>query len=399
MWQALENLLLDPESPRSECRLLMTRLPSPWSWWKDAQSSQTDSNRGMKLTSEVLQSSMQQLGTVHCVEECCNELTKPSELPVGVSLHLMRNGAYPMWESFPHGGCWLIKIKTHKWLQIAQVDRLWEQLVQFTISRSLDAPELVGVGVSVRNKVIVFSIWNLNGLDSHSHKSAIGTELREIAAHLISGDAPAASLQYKLHYHSVRDRSSFRNSRPAAENVPEPAVCDSLGNQLMNRVSDGTPFSIDSVWGGPAVCVPSFHLSGSLWSTTAGDLSQPVKLPSNLAPADQPILFRRTKSCVSTMIGSTTVPDSLAEMPIHNANAKYNSSPGVAMEVASVDVQKMCFQILNHPMRKGRAKREIRLLKQWCAELKLSTDGGRAEVMDRLRGWVKYIESKCPRQM
>ena len=351
----------------------------------------------MKLTTEVVQSSMQQLGTVQCVEECCYELAKPSELPVGVSLHLMRNSAYPMWESFPHGGCWLIK--THKWLQNAQIDMLWEQLVHFTISRSLDDPELVGVGVSVRSKGIVFSIWNLNGTDSHSHKSAIGTKLREIAAHLISGNAPAASLQYRLHRDSVRDRSSFRSSGPAAENVPEPAACDSLGNQLVSPVLDGKPFSSDSVWGGPALCVPSVHLSGALWSTTAGDLSQSVKLPSNLARADQPVLFRRTKSCVSTMIGSTTAPDSLTEMPIHNANAKYNSSPGVVMEVASVDVQKMCFQILNHPMRKGRAKREIRLLKQWCAELKLSTDGGRAEVMDRLQGWVKYRESKCPRQM
>merc|ERR1740117_1881083 len=46
---------------------------------------------------------------------------------------------------------------------------------------------------------------------------------------------------------------------------------------------------------------PAIAQISSPHNSLAGDLSSPCELPSNLAPADQPIMFRRTKSALSQL--------------------------------------------------------------------------------------------------
>ena len=65
------------------------------------------------------QSNLHKLGSFDTVEEFWRHyvhVKRPSQLQRDTSLYLFRNieGYKPMWEAFPNGGCWILKIKKGK---------------------------------------------------------------------------------------------------------------------------------------------------------------------------------------------------------------------------------------------------------------------------------------------
>ena len=87
-------------------------LNSAWSFWYDKKQSR-------KTGTVEFRSGLHKLGTFDTLEgfwKLYCYLKRPSALDLNVNLYLFRDGAQiaPMWEAFPGGGCWILKVKKKK---------------------------------------------------------------------------------------------------------------------------------------------------------------------------------------------------------------------------------------------------------------------------------------------
>jgi translation initiation factor 4E len=106
-------------------------------------------------------------------------LKRPSELPTNVNLYLFREKLFPSWESYPNGGCWIVKLKK----AVGVTSKLWQDLVRpawwwgtvplseiallrvdvqlfATIGELFDDLNVVGVAMSIRSSRDMLSVWN-----------------------------------------------------------------------------------------------------------------------------------------------------------------------------------------------------------------------------------------------
>ncbi len=97
----------------------------------------------------------------------------------------------------------MVKIKKNP----ALLDRLWEQLVLAAICELFEEPNVVGVVLSIRSKEDVLSVWNRVSSNQRA-KLAIGEKVKQIL-HL----GPRSIIQYKHNKLSIKDGSTFRNTR------------------------------------------------------------------------------------------------------------------------------------------------------------------------------------------
>jgi len=109
-----------------------------------------------------------------------------------------------MWESFPAGGCWILKVKKKANI----LARLWEQLCIAVVGEQFEEPDIVGIALSIRSKEDVLSVW-LRDSSNNAARIKCGEKLTDV---LELGDGTA--LEYKNHSTSMKDRSTFRNARP-----------------------------------------------------------------------------------------------------------------------------------------------------------------------------------------
>jgi len=130
-------------------------------------------------------------------------LSKPSQLARDSNLHLFRETNSPMWESFPDGGCWILKI----WKNEKVVDKIWETLVMASIGELFEEPDLVGIALSIRGQQDLLSIWNRDN-SNEAVRFAIGEKLKEILKL-----SPNTMLEYKKHTSSLKDHSTFKNAQ------------------------------------------------------------------------------------------------------------------------------------------------------------------------------------------
>ena len=89
-------------------------LNGAWSFWYDKKQSKKSGD----ATSEFRQR-LHKIGTFDTVEgfwKLYCYLKRPSSLDINVNLYLFRDGPRiaPMWEAFPRGGCWILKVKKKK---------------------------------------------------------------------------------------------------------------------------------------------------------------------------------------------------------------------------------------------------------------------------------------------
>ncbi len=85
-------------------------------------------------------------------------MKRPSELQRDTNIYLFRDqpSVKPMWEAFPNGGCWILKIKKKANVQ----GKMWQDLVFAAIGEVFAEPTMVGIAMAIRSKEDMISVWN-----------------------------------------------------------------------------------------------------------------------------------------------------------------------------------------------------------------------------------------------
>eukprot|EP00695_Tsukubamonas_globosa_P003288 TRINITY_DN551_c0_g1_i1.p1 TRINITY_DN551_c0_g1~~TRINITY_DN551_c0_g1_i1.p1 ORF type:complete len:231 (+),score=86.91 TRINITY_DN551_c0_g1_i1:99-791(+) len=172
------------------------QLQSNWSFWFDQKKANKQS---------TFSEGLQLLGSFNTVEEFWRfyvYLLKPSQLPKNVSIHMFRNKMKPMWEEYPNGGCWIVKLKKHSEF----ADRLWEQLCFACIGEIFEDPDVCGVVFSNRKEEDVVSIWNADNANT-TVRFRIGEKLKQILQLTTN-----TIIEYKSHAKSIKDKSTYKNA-------------------------------------------------------------------------------------------------------------------------------------------------------------------------------------------
>eukprot|EP00300_Choanocystis_sp_HF-7_P022167 c21330_g1_i1.p1 GENE.c21330_g1_i1~~c21330_g1_i1.p1 ORF type:complete len:249 (+),score=38.00 c21330_g1_i1:28-747(+) len=179
-----------------------TPLHSAWSFWFDKRLKNSELNeKGSSYLDNLNHlccfNSVESFWRYYCY------LIKPSNLREA-NLHLFREAYLPMWESFPNGGCWILKV----WKKSGNaIDHVWEAIVLAAIGELFEEPDLVGVVLSSRSRQIMISVWNRDN-QSESVRFAIGEKLKQLLSL-----SPNTVLEYKKHCTSMKDNSTFRNAK------------------------------------------------------------------------------------------------------------------------------------------------------------------------------------------
>merc|ERR1719313_2068046 len=130
-----------------------------------------------------------------------------------------------MWEEFPEGGCWIIRIKRKASLvqaNVGYVNAMWESLLFACIGEAFEMPAVVGCVLSTRLKDDVLSVWNFSNAGNDS-RFRIGERLKEIL------DLDMNTLiQYKDHMQSLQDYSTYRNAKNYMF-APSPGTTPQIG--------------------------------------------------------------------------------------------------------------------------------------------------------------------------
>mmetsp|Transcript_16420 Transcript_16420/g.14714 ORF Transcript_16420/g.14714 Transcript_16420/m.14714 type:complete len:232 (+) Transcript_16420:93-788(+) len=176
------------------------RLQTPWSlYWLNKNYLAPNSSQESYL------SNLRKLGTFNSIESFWRHYThlkRPSKLEHGFNIALFRVNLVPAWESFPTGGCWIIKIAKKE----PFLDGLWEELIMSTIGENFLTPELVGLLLSIRREVCMITVWNRDNT-KNDVRFRIGERLKEI----LNLDEES-TVEYKFFADSVKDKSTHRNA-------------------------------------------------------------------------------------------------------------------------------------------------------------------------------------------
>uniref|UniRef100_A0A668VW49 Eukaryotic translation initiation factor 4E type 2 n=1 Tax=Oreochromis aureus TaxID=47969 RepID=A0A668VW49_OREAU len=150
---------------------------------------------------------IRQIGTVASVEQFWrfySHLVRPGDLSGHSDFHLFKEGIKPMWEdeSNRSGGKWIIRLRK------GLASRFWENIILAMLGEQfMVGEEICGAVVSIRFQEDILSIWNRTSNDQTT-TSRIRDTLRRVL------NLPANTImEYKTHNDSLRDNSSFRNTK------------------------------------------------------------------------------------------------------------------------------------------------------------------------------------------
>jgi len=175
-------------------------LETPWTFYFDKKLAKAT------IDYNDFQQNLHKLGSVNTLEQFWRMycyLASPELIPKDCDLFLFRSSYVPAWESFPNGGCWIIKVRKRNGV----INRLWEELLFATIGEQFDEPDLVGIELSTRGREDVLSVWNRDNANINI-RFRIGERLKEI----LNLDE-STQVEYKYFSHSLRDGSTFRNAK------------------------------------------------------------------------------------------------------------------------------------------------------------------------------------------
>ena len=159
-------------------------------------------------------SALQKIGSFETVESFWKlyvHLKRPSVLDVGVQLSLMRDSPHniniPMWEYFPTGGCWILKIKKKREGGVSVLGKMWQDLVVGAIGEQFEEPDVAGISLYIRKHEDLLLVWNV---DSRNDQITfrIGQKMKQIL-----DLEPNTIVQYKYAVNCVQDHSTFRNAK------------------------------------------------------------------------------------------------------------------------------------------------------------------------------------------
>jgi len=194
-------------------------LQTPWSFWYDKK----QTKRG---GSSEYRAGLIKLGTFDTVENFWKlylYLKRPSSLEQNVNLYMFRDGPNiaPMWECFPNGGCWILKVKKKRDSGASVLGKMWHDLVLSAVGEMFEEPDVVGVSVCIRAREDLLSVWHANK-NNEEVRFHIGEKMKSIL-----DLEPSTMIEYKDHARSMEDMSTFRNAKayvfaPAPNNPPSP---------------------------------------------------------------------------------------------------------------------------------------------------------------------------------
>ncbi|KAM6949196.1 eukaryotic translation initiation factor 4E type 2-like [Aplochiton taeniatus] len=154
---------------------------------------------------------IRQIGTVASVEQFWkfySHLVRPGDLTGHSDFHLFKEGIKPMWEDEANrsGGKWIIRLRK------GLASRFWENIILAMLGEQfMVGEEICGVVVSIRFQEDILSIWNKTASDQVT-TSRIRDTLRRVL-----NLPPNTIMEYKTHNDSLKDNSSFRNTKIACE--------------------------------------------------------------------------------------------------------------------------------------------------------------------------------------
>jgi len=179
------------------------KLQGPWCFWYAKGSNFKDASEYMAALVRIAR-----FDTVESFWKNYLHLKRPSVLEVGIQLSVMREGYnnVPMWEYFPTGGCWILKIKKKRDSGTSVLGKMWQDLVVATIGEQFEEPDVVGVSLYIRKHEDLLLVWNTDSRNERMTVS-IGQKLKSIL------DLEANTVvQYKYAASCVQDHSTFRNA-------------------------------------------------------------------------------------------------------------------------------------------------------------------------------------------
>jgi len=180
-------------------------LQTPWAFWYDKKQSR-------KMDSAEFRQRLHKLGSFDTVESFWKMylyMKRPSALEVNVNLYLFRDGANiaPMWEAFPRGGCWILKVKKRRDSGASVLGKLWQDLVFAAVGEAFQEPDVVGISVCIRKNEDLISVWNVDNRNDEI-RFRIGEKMKQILEL-----EPSTVIEYKHHAQSMVDCSTFRNAK------------------------------------------------------------------------------------------------------------------------------------------------------------------------------------------
>lgn len=193
------------------------QFQTPWSLWYDKKTPDRHNKAkgGNKQDADAWKDHLLKVGEFDSVLSFWRYYAwtrKPSELEPGTNIYVFRENLHPMWETFPNGGCWIIRFHRDN-AQNGIIDRVWEELLLAVLGEQFRTPELVGVSLSARqssNKVShIVSLWNRDTVKKPRAKFSIGERLK-VLLHL----AAESQIEYKLFSKALEDGSTFRGAQP-----------------------------------------------------------------------------------------------------------------------------------------------------------------------------------------
>ncbi|XP_073479089.1 eukaryotic translation initiation factor 4E type 2-like isoform X1 [Aquarana catesbeiana] len=146
-------------------------------------------------------------GTVATVEQfwrVYSHLVRPGDLSGYSDFHLFKEGIKPMWEdeANKNGGKWIIRLRK------GLASRFWENIILAMVGEQfMVGEEICGVVVSIRFQEDILSIWNKTANDQLST-----VRIRDTLRRVLNLP-PNTIMEYKTHNDSLKDNSSFRNTK------------------------------------------------------------------------------------------------------------------------------------------------------------------------------------------
>jgi len=208
---------LSLRTPAPPCPAGEKPLQSPWSmhWWQQGSWKRDRRERGRGGAPGPLVGTNQQdflesvklMGSFSSIEGFWRHflhVRRPSVLQMGMNIAVFRYGLQPAWESFPNGGCWIIRVPR----STPFLNRMWEELVIAVLGERFLTPEIVGCVLSVRKEYTNITVWNRDNRRAPGAHYRIGERLKTIL-----NLADDSTVDYKEFRAALEDKSTHKNAQ------------------------------------------------------------------------------------------------------------------------------------------------------------------------------------------
>ncbi|KAG5179292.1 putative eukaryotic initiation factor 4E [Tribonema minus] len=185
------------------------KLQTSWCFWYDKKH-----KKGGTGDYNEYKANLHKVHTFSTVEDfwrLYTHIKRPSALENNINMYFFRDApnSSPSWESFPNGGCWILKIKKRAHSGTSVLGKMWQDLVFAAIGECFEEPTVVGVGMAVRSKEDLLSVWNSDNSGNDAVRFAIGEKLKAIL-----DLEPSTMIEYKHFASSMEDMSTYRHAKP-----------------------------------------------------------------------------------------------------------------------------------------------------------------------------------------